>query len=287
MAQLAAYDRQTTFNATVKESVRLTPDQYKEEVRHIILELDGAAAQFHIGQSIGVSVPGPHAFGNEDHFRLYSIAGIGESESGHGKTVSLCVRRCFYVDDYSGERYPGVASNFMCDLKPGDTLALSGPYPGPFKLPNDRTANLLMVGMGTGIAPFRAFVRHIYSEVGGWQGQVRLFYGAKTGMELLYMNDIKNDLANYYDNETFKAFEAISPRPHFDAPVALDRTIEQNADDVWQLIQDPKTYIYVAGLSKVAELMDAAMAKIAGSEDAWRRRKAELRAGERWAELIY
>ena len=43
--------------------------------------------------------------------------------------------------------------------------------------------------MGTGIAPFRAFVKHLYRDIGDWRGQVRLFYGARSGLELLYMND--------------------------------------------------------------------------------------------------
>ena len=65
---------------------------------------------------------------------------------------------------------------------------------------------MLMVGVGTGIAPFRAFVKHIYEERGGWKGQVRLFYGAKTGMELLYMNDVRKDLGAVLRPEVLQGF---------------------------------------------------------------------------------
>jgi sulfite reductase alpha subunit-like flavoprotein len=56
---------------------------------------------------------------------------------------------------------------------------LAGPYSLAFALPEEKDANLLMIGLGTGVAPFRAFVKHTYSELGGWEGKVRLYHGAK------------------------------------------------------------------------------------------------------------
>ncbi|MBI2435435.1 MAG: hypothetical protein HYV26_21485 [Candidatus Hydrogenedentes bacterium] len=288
MAMLVDIERTgVTFHGTVKESVRITPEDYTEEVRHIVLEVDHQDFAFTVGQSIGVIVPGPHEFGNEDHLRLYSIASTDGGENGSPSAISICVKRCFYIDEINGERYAGVASNYLCDLKNGAKVLLTGPFGSVFTLPEDPAANLIMIGMGTGIAPFRAFVRQIYDRLGGWQGRVRLFYGAKTGVELLYMNDLKNDLANYYDQETFKAFEAVSPRPALDAPIDLQRTLKQNGDEIWLLMSQPNTYVYVAGLERVREMLDSAMMAIIGSQEKWERRKAEMSAGGRWAELIY
>ncbi len=287
MARLQEFDISTTFNGKVLESTRITPADYPDEVRHIVLEIDRGASSFKLGQSIGLLVPGPHEFGNEDHFRLYSVASIDEDETPGTCNISLCVKRCFYIDEVNGEQYPGVASNYLCDLQPGDIITLTGPYGIAFSLPEDPTANILMIGLGTGIAPFRAFVKHIYDEVGNWKGKVRLFYGAKRGMELLYMNDQKNDLANYYDKETFKAFEAVSPRPHLDEPIDLERSLSENAAEVWELLQDVNTYVYVAGLEKVSDMLDSALSKMAGSEEKWLRLKKHLMACDRWAELIY
>jgi sulfite reductase alpha subunit-like flavoprotein len=98
-----------------------------------------------------------------------------------------------------------------------------------------------MLGMGTGIAPFRTLIRQIYEKIGGWQGQIRLFYGAKSPLEMLYMNDENSDLANYFDQPTFKAFQAVSPRPALGAPVALGAALEQNAAEVWGMLQQPNT----------------------------------------------
>jgi ferredoxin--NADP+ reductase len=287
MARLEDFDVGNTFTGTVKETTRITPESYDEEVRNIVLELDKRDFNCDIGQSVGLLVPGPHEFGNPYHFRLYSVADIAHGENGSNPTIDLCVKRCFYIDEVSGEQRPGVASNFLCGLREGETVSLTGPYGAVFRVPANEEADLLMVGMGTGIAPFRAFVKHIYKERGGWKGNVRLFYGARTGLELVYMNDLKNDFANYYDEQTFKAFEAVSPRPYMDDPVALAQTFEQNRDEVWDMILSPQTNVYVAGLEAVLELLDEAMEKLAGSEEEWQRRKAELVAGERWQELIY
>ncbi len=201
--------------------------------------------------------------------------------------ISLLVKRCFYIDDFNGERYDGKASNYLCDLKPGDPVTLVGPYNLAFTLPKEKDANLLMIGLGTGIAPFRAFIKHIYDELGGWEGDVRLFHGAMRGIELAYMNDQNADLKYYYDQETFKAFEAISPRAHFDVPVDLEGAIAQNADEVWTLLQDPKTYVYVAGLKQISAQLDDAMVKIVEPPEAYEEQKAKMIDEGRWAELIY
>ncbi|MCS7026147.1 MAG: FAD-binding oxidoreductase [Bryobacteraceae bacterium] len=284
---LSEYDISNPYPATLIKTERITPEDSKVEVRHLVLELPEGDFHFVEGQSIGVLAPGPHEFGNKHHLRLYSIASPRKGEAGKPNTFSLCVRRCFYIDEISGEMYPGKASNYLCDAKPGDVVQITGPYGAHFSVPADSKSNLLMVGVGTGIAPFRAFVRHIYEERGGWEGRVRLFYGAKTGTELLYMNDKVKDFTLYYDEKTFKAFEAVSPRPAFDLPPDVDRLLLDNRQEVWSLIQDPNTYVYVAGLQDVAEKFEKAMITMAGSEEAWRKLRTELVAQGRYSELLY
>ena len=284
---LREYDISHPVTAVVKESTRITPLQSDVEVRHIVLDIGEGGLDFLEGQSVGVLTPGPHDFGNPAHLRLYSIASSRRGEDGKGMTISICVRRCFYVDEISGERYPGVASNYLCDALPGDRIQMTGPYGHQFAMPTNPTNNILMVGVGTGIAPFRAFVKYIYEERKGWKGKVRLFYGARTGMESLYLNDIKRDIGQFYDQETFRAFEAVSPRPHLDMPIELDRLLIANAEEVWEMANDTKTYIYIAGLEDAEKHFNKAMAAIAGSEAKWKELREKLVDEKRLFELLY
>jgi ferredoxin--NADP+ reductase len=126
-------------------------------------------------------------------------------------------------------------------------VTITGPFGMPFKVPEDTTANLLLIGLGTGIAPFRALVKHIYKNMGKWQGKIRLLYGAQTGLELLYMNDKRDDFANYYDEDTFEAFKALSPRPKWADPIAWDYAIEDRVEEIQDMLSDEHTYVYIAG----------------------------------------
>lgn len=277
-------DNGSKIQATLLKSERLTSED-TAEVRQITLGVDSAASYFPEGQSIGVFIPGPNQFGSKPHHRYYTLSSV--RDGANGAELDILVRRCFYVDEVSGEEYPGIASNYLCDAKAGDSITLTGPYRSPFMIPADKSSNLLMLGAGTGIAPFRAFLRRIYEQEHGWQGQVKLYYGARTGMDMLYMNDVNNDLTNYYDQATFQAIQAVGHGYFADEGQALKEGVEANGEEIWKMIQDPKTYVYLAGMEKVAASFDDAMSRIAGSAGAWQTAKDQLVESRRWAELTY
>jgi len=285
--RLDDYDTDTRFEAAVVSSERITPAESDEEVRELVLDVNRPDFSFQVGQSIGVIAPGAGEMGQRHHFRLYSVADLPERGPDGRPRIKICVRRCFYVDDYSGERYKGIASNYLCDLRPGARLTIAGPFGLAFEVPEELDANLILIGTGTGIAPFRAFVKHIYTNVPEWRGRIWLFYGARSGLELLYMNDERNDFALYYDGQTFEAFQALSRRPGWGEPIDWGSTIVERGEELWDMLSDAKTYVYVAGLEAMRDELDAVFANLAGSEAKWERRKAELLAGRRWVELIY
>lgn len=285
--KIADYDTTLRHAATVVETNRITPADYDVEIRHLVLRTCQDRPRFSAGHILVVFAPPAGEFGNREHQRFYTVASAEPSQDGEGDEITICVRRCFYIDEVNGERYPGIASNYLCDVRENDVITIAGPYNGPFQIPPETDANLIMIGIGTGMAPFRAFIKQIYEKARGWNGKVRLFYGAHTGMELLYMNDVNNDIANYYDEETFQAFTAISEKPHLGRPVDLGGILRENATEVWALIQDDKTYVYVAGLEKELEGLHGALARIAGSEERWEATRARLGAEERWSEILY
>ncbi|MDH3747896.1 MAG: ferredoxin-NADP reductase [Gammaproteobacteria bacterium] len=281
------YPTEPRFAATVLSTEPITDETADAEVRELVLEVDHHQFDFEIGQSIGVLVKGPKEFGSSVHHRLYSVADTPLPKTLGKPEITIVVRRCDYIDDYSGEEYVGINSNYICDRKAGDKITITGPFGMPFKVPGDTNANLLLIGLGTGIAPFRALVKHIYNEVGGWRGKVRLLYGAHSGLELLYMNNKRDDFARYYDEETFEAIKALSPRPNWSDPIAWDFAIEQRADEILDMLSDDHTYVYLAGLKPVRDAFDKLFSNMHGSAEGWDKTKAKLIEQGRWVELLY
>lgn len=283
--RLEDYPTEPQFTATVLSTEEITEEGSPTEVRELVLEVNQHQFNFEIGQSIGVLVEGPGEFGGSVHHRLYTVADTPQP-SGNPK-ITIAVRRCNYVDDYSGEQFIGINSNYLCDRKPGDKVTITGPFGMPFDVPTDKNANLLLIGLGTGIAPFRALVKHIYQDVGDWKGKVRLLYGAHSGLELLYMNNKRDDFTNYYDETTFEAFKALSPRPNWADPIAWDFAIEDRADEISKMIANEHTYVYVAGQKRIRDVLDDLFSEMCESDAVWAKRKAELAEEGRWIELVY
>ncbi|KAI3909223.1 hypothetical protein MKW92_045431 [Papaver armeniacum] len=115
------------------------------------------------GQSIGIIPEGVDKNGKPHKLRLYSIASSAIGDFGDSKTVSLCVKRLVYTND-QGEEVKGVCSNFLCDLKPGSEVTITGPIGKEMLMPKDPNATIIMLGTGTGIAPFRSFLWKMFFE---------------------------------------------------------------------------------------------------------------------------
>ena len=88
----------------------------------------------------------------------------------------------------------GVCSNWLCDAKPGDEIQLTGPTGKVMLMPEeDPNTDLIMIATGTGIAPYRGFIRRNFLEntpqCNAYTGLSWLFLGVANTDALLYDDD--------------------------------------------------------------------------------------------------
>jgi len=284
------YKPSDPFLAQVIENTRLTPKDSADDIHNIVLDLSRSEIAYLEGQSVGILPPGVDEDGKKHRVRLYSIASSRVGDDGTSKTVTLCVKRVVFTDEATGQEVRGVASNHICDAKVGEDLALTGPTGRKFLLPQDDQVNLIMVAVGTGIAPFRAFIKYIFHERGSWGGKISLFFGAKTGFETLYMNQENNDIGQYYTKETFQAFQALSRQEKTSTGerVYVQHKIAEQRESLWPGLKAGKSVVYLCGLKG----MEAGVDKVFGSwaeQDGmdWEAYKEELKATGRWNVEVY
>merc|ERR1719424_2725191 len=203
------YKNKAPFTAKVVSTKRIVGAQATGETCHIIMSHEGKMPYWE-GQSYGVIPPGTNPKnGKPNSVRLYSIASSRYGDDMTGTTTSLCVRRATYwcpelkADDPAKK---GVCSNFLCDSKPGDELKLTGPSGKVMLIPEKELGktDLIMVATGTGIAPYRSFIRRLfvektpYGEV--YSGLAWLFLGVANTDALLYDDEWQEVLKAYPNN---------------------------------------------------------------------------------------
>jgi ferredoxin--NADP+ reductase len=67
----------------------------------------------------------------------------------------------------------------------------------------------------------------------------------------------------------------------------MEGAFEERAEEILGMLESYSTYVYVAGREDILESLDRAFAKLLGSAERWEQRKAEMKAGRRWVELVY
>ena len=167
------------------------------DIQHVLMRLP-EGMHYVEGQSISVIPPGLDSKGKPHKPRLYSIASTRYGDLLDGRTVSLCVRRAEYYDPATKQPDPtkkGICSNYLCDIMPGSKVKVAGPVGKTMLLPeDDPSKDIIMVATGTGIAPFRAFLRRLFLEETiarhAFTGNAWLILGVPTTSGLLYPQEI-------------------------------------------------------------------------------------------------
>jgi len=244
--------------ASVVGNVQVNDAGTANETHHIVLDFGSMPFPVLEGQSIGIIPPGVDAQGKPHHARQYSIASPRNGERPGYNNLSLTVKRV--VEDHQGQAVRGVASNFLCDLKTGDTVQVIGPFGASFLMPNHPKSNIVMICTGTGSAPMRAMTewRRRLRQSGKFEGgKLMLFFGARTQEELPYFGPLQKLPKDFID--TNFAFSRTSGQPK---RYVQDLMRERSAD-VAALLKDANTYFYVCGLKSMEEGVVLALRDIA------------------------
>ena len=283
------YSPKTPYEGTVIENYSLLKEGAIGRVNHITFDLKDSDPFLNYveGQSIGIMPAGEDANGKPHKLRLYSIASTRHGDDFNGNTVSLCVRQLQYEKD--GETINGVCSTYLCDIKPGDKVKITGPVGKEMLLPDEEDANIVMLATGTGIAPMRAYLRRMFEptekEKNKWnfKGKAWLFMGAPKSANLLYEEDLQRYLADNPDN--FKYTKAISREQQNTKGGRMyiqDRVLE-SANELFNMIEDEKTHIYLCGLKGMEPGIDEAMTKAAEEKGLnWSELRPQLKKAGRW-----
>ena len=199
------YSLKSPITATVVGNVRVTEvgktSGADYDTHHIVLDFGAMPFPVLEGQSIGILPPGADADGKQHHARQYSIASPRNGERPGYNNLSLTIKRV--LADHQGKPVRGVASNYMCDLKVGDTVQVIGPFGSSFLMPNHPKSNIVMICTGTGSAPMRAMTewRRRLRQSGKFDGgKLLLFFGARTQEELPYFGPLQGLPKDFIDN---------------------------------------------------------------------------------------
>lgn len=174
--------------------------------------------------------------------RYYSIS---SSPLQSERRCSITVARVAGLARSGHGIYQGVCSNFLAGMQEGSTIyAFIQNSKTPFRLPADAATPLIMIGPGTGLAPFRGFLqeRAAFQKQGKAIGKALLFFGCRhPEQDFLYKQELK-DFADQGITTLYVAFSRLPDRPR---TYVQDRIREHKAE-VWQLIEHGAS-IYICG----------------------------------------
>src|SRR6266702_1610862 len=175
--------------------------------------------------------------------------------------------------------YKGICSNYLSDRRAGDTVyATVRETKAGFRLPDNSSVPIVMIGPGTGLAPVRGFLqeRAARKAKGATLGPAILFFGCRhPDQDFLYADELKA-LAADGITELFTAFSrADGPKTYVQHQVAAQK------DRVWPLIEQGAV-IYVCGDGgKMEPDVKAALVAIYREKSG-----ADADAGLRWIEEL-
>ncbi len=188
--------------------------------------------------------------------RLYSIA---SSLMAHPDSVHLTVATVRFTAN--GRPRKGVASTFLAERWEGDTTAgvFMQSQQKHFSLPPDGNTPIIMVGPGTGVAPFRAFLEE--REAQGHKGRNWLFFGEQRRSADFFYED---QFMQWVKAGLLRLDTAFSRDQS--EKVYVQHRLTQNAADVWKWLEEGADFFVCGDKHRMATDVDNALHHILETE---------------------
>ncbi len=203
--------------------------------------------------------------------RLYSIA---SSAKAHPQEVHLTVAAVRY-----GKR-KGVSSTFLADRVGDGEVPVFVQPSKHFRTPTDGNVPMIMIGPGTGVAPFRAFLQERRAQ--GHQGRNWLFFGEQHAASDFYYQD---ELQGMQRDGLLTHLSLAFSRDQAQKIYVQDRLREHGAE-LWRWLQDGAKLYICGDASQMAKDVDLALREVAhthggldveGAVDYWRQLSEQKR----------
>ncbi len=188
--------------------------------------------------------------------RLYSIA---SSPKAHPGEVHLTIAAVRY--DTHGKSRKGVASTYLADeAKKGAPVSVYVHQNKNFRLPENGDTPIIMVGPGTGIAPFRAFVEERAETEA--KGESWLFFGdQKYNEDFLYQLELQDHLKEGSLTRLDVAFSRDQPEK-----VYVQHKMLENAAAIWSWLEKGAHFYVCGDASRMAKDVHDALLEIIATE---------------------
>ncbi|XP_037477101.1 ferredoxin--NADP reductase, embryo isozyme, chloroplastic-like [Triticum dicoccoides] len=284
---LNLYKPKGPYTASIVSVERIVGPKAPGETCHIVIDHGGNPFVHFQGEN-------PKKPGAPNTVRLYSIASTRYGDSFDGRTASLCVRRAVYYDPETGKEDPskkGICSNFLCDSKPGDKIQITGPSGKIMLLPeDDPNATHIMIGTGTGVAPFRGYLRRMFMEdVPSFKfgGLAWLFLGVANTDSLLYDEEFTNYLQQYPENFRYDKALSREQKNKSGGKMYVQDRIEEYSDEIFKLLDDG-AHIYFCGLKGMMLGIQDTLKRVAEQRgESWDQKLSQLKKNKQWHVEVY